>query len=103
MKWFTGKASDPEDYNSGRDLDSLTGFIEQKSGVRPKVAKAEPSKVVVLTDGSFDSIVLDPSKDVFVEFYAPWCGHCKNLAPTWESLAKTFGNDKDVLISLERG
>jgi protein disulfide-isomerase A6 len=60
------------------------------------VKKSEPSEVVTLKDGTFAKIVLDADKDVFVEFYAPWCGHCKSLAPIWESVAKTFANEKDV-------
>lgn len=43
------------------------------------------AKVVVAS--SFDEIVNDPTKDVLIEFYAPWCGHCKSLAPKYEELA----------------
>lgn len=37
---------------------------------------------------NFDELVNDPEKDVLIEFYAPWCGHCKSLAPKYEELAE---------------
>lgn len=43
---------------------------------------------VVVAD-TFDEIVNDPEKDVLVEFYAPWCGHCKNLEPIYKELGET--------------
>lgn len=37
---------------------------------------------------NFDSIVNDESKDVLIEFYAPWCGHCKSLEPKYKELGE---------------
>jgi protein disulfide-isomerase A1 len=56
-----------------------------------------PVKVVVGT--TFDRIVMDSSKDVLVEFYAPWCGHCKTLAPKYEELGKSFADVDSVVIA----
>lgn len=40
---------------------------------------------------NFDEIVNDPTKDVLIEFYAPWCGHCKTLAPKFDELGEKVG------------
>jgi len=57
----------------------------------------QPVKVVVAK--SFDAIVMDTTKDVFVEFYAPWCGHCKKLAPIFDELAQAFSGASSVVIA----
>jgi protein disulfide-isomerase A1 len=44
--------------------------------------------VVILKGKSFNDLVINNDKDVLVEFYAPWCGHCKKLAPTFDELGK---------------
>ncbi|KAF9933945.1 hypothetical protein FBU30_003889 [Linnemannia zychae] len=97
LKWFpNGVNGDPEDYTGGRDLESLAAFVTKKSGVKSSIVKTIPS-VTVLTDATFESEVLTSGKNVLVEFYAPWCGHCKNLAPTYEKVAQDFINDKKVV------
>jgi protein disulfide isomerase len=57
----------------------------------------EPVKKVVAKN--FDAIVNDPTKDVLLEIYAPWCGHCKNLEPIYNEVAKKFADTPSVTIA----
>jgi len=57
------------------------------------------SYVVDVVGKTFRNLVLTPEKDVMIEFYAPWCGHCKKLAPIYERLAKKFRKVDSVIIA----
>eukprot|EP00635_Sarcinochrysidales_sp_CCMP3193_P007453 CAMPEP_0118899292 /NCGR_PEP_ID=MMETSP1166-20130328/5913_1 /TAXON_ID=1104430 /ORGANISM="Chrysoreinhardia sp, Strain CCMP3193" /LENGTH=438 /DNA_ID=CAMNT_0006838417 /DNA_START=58 /DNA_END=1374 /DNA_ORIENTATION=- len=54
------------------------------SGGGPMYGDSSP--VVSLTSDTFEAETKD--KDAFLEFYAPWCGHCQQLKPTYTSLAE---------------
>jgi len=55
--------------------------------------------VITLVGKNFDKEVIDNKKDVLVEFYAPWCGHCKTLAPKFEEAAKKLARNKNIVLA----
>jgi len=64
-----------------------------------EIPEADDSGLTVLVGKNWNSIVLDETKDVLVKYYAPWCGHCKALAPTWDTLAADVKDIEDLVIA----
>ena len=58
------------------------------------------SKVIELTDKNFKEEVLESKQIVLVDFWAPWCGPCKMMAPILDELAEEFG-DKVKITKLD--
>jgi len=93
---FEGKVSDEDAVN--------TFFEAYESGSLQAHLKSEPvpesqdEPVYVLVGSEFEKVV-GQEQDVFVEFYAPWCGHCKKLAPEYDNVGKAFADVESVVIA----
>jgi len=84
----------------------ITGFVNGVlDGTIKRHLKSEEvpdnsdNAVKVVVGKNFDELVMDPTKNVFVEFYAPWCGHCKSLAPVWEELGEKYKDHPNIVIA----
>ncbi|XP_053657866.1 thioredoxin domain-containing protein 5 homolog [Anopheles marshallii] len=118
MKLFRKGASDGEGgtkYRGGRDLALFNAFLDEQLSVTGDGAKgtegedgsqedampdAPPAPVSPLTELTEDTFAKHVSSGKhFVKFYAPWCGHCTKLAPTWEELARSLEHERDIRVS----
>lgn len=97
LKYFPQGSTEAEKYEGGRDESSLVDYLNEKAGTYVRVAKPL-SHALALTDANFDAELIHSNKHAIVEFYAPWCGHCKKLAPVLEEVATIFDGEEDVLI-----
>ncbi|KAG1327075.1 protein disulfide isomerase-like 2-3 [Cocos nucifera] len=91
----------PVDYQGARDVKPIVEFALQqiKALLKERLSgkssggsseKSETSASIELTSRNFDELVLK-SKDLWiVEFFAPWCGHCKKLAPEWKKASNNL-------------
>jgi len=64
-----------QDFQDGK----LTAHLKSE-----EVPETQDGPVTIVVGKNFESVVLDSTKDVLIEFYAPWCGHCKTLAPIFD-------------------
>jgi len=109
--YFYPKEGDSKLYEGGRTLQAFKDYLfvnseayrttfpgDEPSKISKKAANAGEKKaqepqpddehVKVLVASNHNEMVGDKSKDTLVMYYAPWCGHCKKLAPHWRDLAK---------------
>jgi len=91
-----------EKYSGARALEDFKKFIEAKTASEKKVsdeqeATVEEIAVVQLTGNNFQHGI---QKGVtIVKFFAPWCGHCKRMASTWDELAGKFAGKAGAKIA----
>lgn len=117
LKFFGANKRSPKDYEGQRTSDAMISEVVKQVGRMVKErtkgsgggstkssgssqrsggSKRSTSAVVELTDTNFNALVMESQDMWLVEFFAPWCGHCKNLAPEWESAAKQLKGSVQV-------
>jgi len=89
-------------------MDSLKAFLDDfKAGKLEPYMKSEPLPdnsapgVKVAVAKNFDELVTNSEKDVLVEFYAPWCGHCKKLTPIYDELGQKMADEAVEIVKMD--
>jgi len=88
-------------------MPALTDFLTQlEAGNLEPYMKSEAlpdnsGNVKVAVAKNFDELVTKSEKDVLIEFYAPWCGHCKKLTPIYDELGDKMAEEDVEIVKMD--
>ncbi|CAD8072035.1 unnamed protein product [Paramecium sonneborni] len=83
-----------------RSIEKLIEFINDQLKIKNDYQRIINNGIVItVTSETFQDIVIKSKQHVLVKFYAPWCGHCKNMAKEYEELAQLYRGNGNVLIA----
>lgn len=89
-------------------VENFEKFVKAlEAGELEPYLKSEPvpednnGNVKVAVAKNFDEVVTNNGKDTLIEFYAPWCGHCKKLAPVYDELGDKLANEDVEIVKFD--
>jgi len=89
-------------------VENFSDFLKKiQAGELEPFLKSEPipdsqhGEVVVAVGKNFDDVVINNGKDTLVEFYAPWCGHCKKLTPIFDALGEKLKHEDVSIVKMD--
>merc|ERR1711872_45340 len=103
LKYRMPEVSDAKEF-----MPSLKEFLTQlEAGNLEPYLKSEAvpdnsnNAVKVAVAKNFEELVTKSEKDVLVEFYAPWCGHCKKLTPIYDELGEKMAEENVEIVKMD--
>lgn len=66
-----------------------------------EIPEDNSGNVKVAVAKNFDDVVTNNGKDTLIEFYAPWCGHCKQLAPIFDELGDKLADEEVEIVKID--
>nr|XP_045604363.1 protein disulfide-isomerase A3-like [Procambarus clarkii] len=88
-------------------MDTFEAFLnklksdELEPYLKSEAVPVQDGPVTIAVGKNFDEVVTNSDKDVLIEFYAPWCGHCKKLAPTYDELGEAMKNEDVDIVKMD--
>jgi len=89
-------------------IESLHNFLKDLEGGKLEpylkseaIPESNDGPVTVAVAKNFDEVVINNGKDTLIEFYAPWCGHCKKLAPIFDELGEKLKGEEVAIVKLD--
>merc|ERR1711978_778072 len=96
LKYRMPEVSDAKEFMTQMQAGSLEPYLKSEA-----VPDNSANAVKVAVAKNFDELVTKSEKDVLVEFYAPWCGHCKKLTPIYDELGEAMRDENVEIVKMD--